>query len=178
MLGKLGSFAKLNLTFEPCPVVSILPEPDIDDVPVRFKLPAELIVPPKDTEVLPIVILELAKFAFVIPAVPDKSEFVKFDTFKVTVFPVTVDDTEPVPNIDNVSPKFTTSVVDVLSLIVIPELTSEELAMFDIEFREELIVLLVIVCDWSVDKKSVPLNAELNSVNVPESVLLVKLIIT
>ena len=49
--------------------------------------------------------------------------------------------------------------------------------MFDIEFREELIVLLVIVCDWSVDKKSVPLNAELNSVNVPESVLLVKLIV-
>ena len=128
-------------------------------------------------ETLPIVIDELAKFAFVIPAVPDKSEFVKFDTFRVTVFPVTVDDTEPVPIIDNVSPKFTTSVVDVLSLIVIPELTSEELAMFDIEFREELIVLLVIVCDWSVDKKSVPLNAELNSVNVPESVLLVKLIV-
>ena len=56
-----------------------------------------------------------------IPALPDKSEFVKFDTFKVTVLPVTELDTEPVPKIDNVSPKFTTSVVEVLSLIVIPE---------------------------------------------------------
>ena len=109
-----------------------------------------------------------------IPALPDKSELDKLDTFRVTVFPVTVEDTEPVPKIDNVSPKLTTSVVDVLSLIVKPEFVSELFAMFDKVLREPLIVLFVTVCDWSVDKKSVPLNAVLNSVNVPEMVLLVR----
>ena len=39
--------------------------------------------------------------------------------------PVTELDTEPVPKIDNVSPKFTTSVVEVLSLIVKPEFVNE-----------------------------------------------------
>ena len=66
-----------------------------------------------------------------IPALPDKSEVDKVDTLRVTVFPVTVEDTEPVPKIDNVSPKLTTSVVDVLSLIVKPEFVSELFAMFD-----------------------------------------------
>ena len=113
-----------------------------------------------------------------IPALPDKSEFVKFDTFRVTVFPVTELDTEPVPKIDNVSPKFTTSVVEVLSLIVIPEFVRPVIWYCLINvFNAPLIVLFVNVCDWSVDKKSVPLNAVLNSVNVPEIVLLLKLIV-
>ena len=83
--------------------------------PVRLKFPAELILLPNATDVLPICTVELAKFAFVIPALPDKSELDKFDTFRVTVFPVTVDETEPVPKIDNVSPKFTKSVVGIIS---------------------------------------------------------------
>ena len=80
-----------------------------------------------------------------IPALPDKSEFVKFDTFKVTVLPVTELDTEPVPKIDNVSPKFTTSVVEVLSLIVIPELARPVFGIAENVFNAPLIVLFVIV---------------------------------
>ena len=109
-----------------------------------------------------------------IPALPDKSELDKFDTFRVTVFPVTVDETEPVPKIDNVSPKFTKSVVEVLSLIVIPGFERPVFGIAVNVLSAPLIDLLVKVSDWSVEAKFVPVKAVLNSVNVPEIVLFVR----
>ena len=108
-----------------------------------------------------------------IPALPDKSELDKFDTFRVTVLPVTELDTEPVPKIDKVSPSGTKSVVDVLSLIVIPLFDKPELGIFVNVLSAPLIDLLVIVCTWSVEAKSVPDIAVLNSVKLPVIVLLV-----
>ena len=111
-----------------------------------------------------------------IPALPDKSELDKFDTFRVTVLPVTELDTEPVPKIDNVSPKFTKSVVEVLSLIVIPGFERPVFGIAVNVLSAPLIDLLVKVCDWSVEAKSVPVKAVLNSVNVPVIVLFARLI--